>query len=315
MKYNSHRLFIAFAVVGAVVLTTLSLIVRAAPLQDIVFPVVELGNCNSEAECQAYCEQGDSTDVIRACLTFAGEHNLLPRDVVEQGKKFADVIVNGGPGGCKDEESCLAYCENIVNIQECTSFVEKYDLLPPDELAELKKFAAAVKAGAKPPGNCTNKESCLAYCEDSTHIDECLEFAEKTGIIDPDELALAKKVAPFLKSGDTPGGCKSKAECEAYCNDTAHFEACISFGQKLGLMSAREAELLKKVQGRSPGDCAKGTIEGAAARCAAYCNDPANAQTCMRFAAEMGIISLEEASQLGSLQDFQACYAISTPTI
>ncbi|MDO8408028.1 MAG: hypothetical protein Q7S95_02210 [bacterium] len=315
MRYHSYRLFIVSGVVGVAALASLSLIVHAASSQDIVFPIAELGNCKSEADCRTYCEQRDSADVIRACLSFAGEHNLLPRDVVAQGKKFADVAAGGGPGGCKDEKSCVAYCENTTHIQECTSFVEQYKLVPPDRLAEMKKFAAAIKAGAKPPGNCTNKESCITYCEDSTHIDECLAFAEKAGFISPDELALAKKVAPFLKSGDTPGACKSKAQCEAYCSDTSHFEPCLDFAQKLGVMSAREAELLKKVQGRSPGDCAKGSPEQAGARCAAFCNEPTNAPTCMKFAAEMGIMTAEEASQAGSLQDFQACYAISTPKI
>lgn len=315
MQYNSHKLLIVSIIVGVAALTSLSLIVRAASPQDIIFPVVELGNCKSETECRAYCEQRDNADIIRACLSFARKYNLLPRDVIAQGEKFADVAAGGGPGGCKDEKSCVAYCENIVHIQECTTFVERYNLLSSDKLAEIKKFVAAIKAGAIPPGNCTSKENCLAYCENSAHIDECLAFAEKAGFITPDELATAKKVAPYLKSGETPGGCKSKAECEAYCADASNYEPCLTFAQKLGLMSAREAELLKKVKGRSPGDCARGAPEQAAARCAAFCNESANAQTCFKFAAEMGIMSAEEASQVGALQDFQSCYAISAPKI
>ncbi len=311
MKYNSHRLLIVLVIVGATVLTSLSLIVRAASSQDMVFPVAELGNCKSTTECRAYCEQRDNADITRACLSFAGKHNLLPRDVIARGEKFADVGAGGGPGGCKDEKTCVVYCENIAHIEECVSFAERHDLMPKDKLAEAKKFASAIRAGAKPPGNCTSKESCMAYCENSAHIDECLAFAEKAGFISPDELAMAKKVAPFLKSGETPGGCKSKAECEAYCANASNFEPCLTFAQKLGVMSAREAELLKKTQGRSPGDCARGAPEQAHARCAAFCNDPANIQTCIRFAAEMGIISAEEASQVGAFQDFQACYAIS----
>ncbi len=313
MKHNSHQ--IAFIVIGFAALISFALIVRAASPQDIVFPVAELGNCKSEAECRTYCEQRNNADIIRACLSFAQKYNLLPRDVIARGEKFADVAAGGGPGGCRDEKSCVTYCENTAHIQECVSFVEQYNLLPPDKLAEMKKFASAVKAGAIPPGNCTSKETCLAYCENPAHIDECLAFAEKAGFIPPDELAMAKKVAPFLKSGETPGGCKSKAECETYCSDTSRYEVCLTFAQKLGLMSAREAELLKKVQGRSPGDCARGGPEQAAARCAAFCNDPANVPTCMKFAEEMGIMTAEEASQVAPLQDFQACYAISTPTI
>lgn len=313
MKRNSHQALTAFIVIGAAVLISLFFVARAASPKDIVFPISELGNCKSETECRAYCEQRDNADIIRACLTFAKKYNLLPRDVIAKGEKFADVAAGGGPGGCKAEKPCVAYCENIAHIEECVSFAERHDLLPKEELAEAKKVASALRAGAKLPGSCTGKENCVAYCENPAHIDECLAFAEKAGIISPDELAMAKKVAPFLKRGETPGGCKSKAECETYCANPSNFESCITFAQKLGVMSAREAELLKKTQGRSPGDCARGakTAEEARANCSVFCNKSENVQTCTKFAAEIGIMSAEEASQVGAFQDFQACYAIS----
>ncbi|OHB22617.1 MAG: hypothetical protein A2939_04365 [Parcubacteria group bacterium RIFCSPLOWO2_01_FULL_48_18] len=298
-------------------MASFSLISRATSPQDIIFPIVELGGCNSEAECRIYCDQRDSADIIRACLAFAKKHNLLPADVIARGEKFADVAAGGGPGECKDEKTCVAYCENIAHIQECVSFVEKYDLLPEDELTEIKNIASALKAGAKLPGDCTGKENCLAYCENPAHIDECLAFAEKAGFISGEELAEAKKVAPFLKRGETPGGCKSKAECEAYCGYPDHVDECISFAEKLGLMSAREAELIKKAAGKSPGDCARGSRnpEEAQVKCVAFCNKEENRQTCFKFAVEMGLMTVEEASQIGLYSDFQACYAITTPKI
>lgn len=313
MKLSSRQAFTSFIIVGAAILVSFIFIARAASPRDVVFPVSELGNCKSETECRSYCEQRDNPDIIRACLTFAKKYSLLPRDVIAKGEKFADVAAGGGPGGCKDEKTCVAYCENIAHIQECVSFAERHNLLPKSELAEAKNIASALKAGAKLPGNCTGKENCLSYCENPAHIDECLAFAEKAGFISPEELAEARKVAPFLKRGETPGGCKSKAECEAYCGYPNHVDECISFAQKLGLMSAREAELVKKAQGKSPGDCARGAkkAEEARASCSAFCNKPENVQTCTRFAAEIGIMTAEEASQVGSFQDFQACYAIS----
>ena len=177
MCERPHHLFISFIIVAAALLASFSLISRATSPQDIIFPIVELGGCNSEAECRIYCDQRDSADIIRACLAFAKKHNLLPADVIARGEKFADVAAGGGPGECKDEKTCVAYCENIAHIQECVSFVEKYDLLPEDELTEIKNIASALKAGAKMPGNCTGKENCLAYCENSAHIDECFDFS------------------------------------------------------------------------------------------------------------------------------------------
>lgn len=298
-------------------LASFILVTQAASPNDIVLPVAELGNCNSEAECRDYCEQRDNADIIRACLAFAKKHNLLPADLIARGEKFADVSAAGGPGGCRDEKTCVAYCENTAHIQECVLFVEKYDLLPKEELTEFKNIASALKAGAKLPGNCAEKESCLAYCENPAHIDECLDFAEKAGLISSDELAEARKVAPFLKRGETPGGCKSKMECETYCEYPDHVDECISFAEKLGLMSPREAELIKKAAGKSPGDCAKGasSAEAAQTKCAAFCNKEENRQTCFKSAVEMGLMTAEEATQIGAFSDFQACYAITTPKI
>lgn len=319
MYQHSHYLFVSGIIIAAALFVSfsLSLVTRATSPQDIVFPVAELGNCNSEAGCKIYCEQRDNAGIIRACLAFAKKHNLLPADVIARGEKFADVAAGGGPGGCRDEKTCVAYCENSAHIQECVLFVEKYDLLPEDELAELKKITSALRAGAIFPGDCTGKENCLAYCENPAHIDECLDFAEKAGFISDEELAEARMVAPFLKRGETPGGCKSKAECEAYCGYPDHIDECISFAEKLGLMSAREAELIKKAGGKSPGDCARGSTnpEEAQTKCAAFCNKEENRQTCFAFAVEMGLMTAEEATQIGAYSDFQACYAVTTPKI
>ena len=317
MDQRSRHLFIFCTIIAVVLLFSFSLITQATSPKDIILPIAELGNCNSEAECRAYCEQRDNADVIRACLAFAKKHNLLPADLIAKGVKFADVAAGGGPGECRDEKTCVAYCENIAHIHECVLFVEKYDLLPQDELAEFKNIASALRAGAKLPGNCTGKENCLVYCENPSHIDECLAFAEKAGFISGDELATAKKVAPFLKTGETPGGCKSKAECMTYCDYPDHVDECINFAEKLGLMSPREAELIRKAKGKSPGDCARGaaSAEEAQTSCAAFCNIEENRQTCFKFAVEMGLMSAEEATQIGAFTDFQACYAITTPKI
>lgn len=281
---------------------------------DIAFPIAELGNCQSEKECRAYCDRPENS---KACLVFVKEHHLaLPEEIAEW-ERFIDVASGGGPGGCQNEKECIDYCEDGSRIVICTDFVEKHNLVSKDELAEMKKIAKAVENGAKLPGNCRGNVECMTYCEDPVHIDECLAFAEKAELIPPDELAEAKKVAPFIKSGETPGGCKSKKDCENYCGYSNHVDECITFAEKLGFMSAREAELVKKAAGKSPGDCALGSTnpEEAQTRCAVFCNKEENRQTCFKFAVEMGLMTVEEASQIGVYSDFQSCYAVTTPKI
>ena len=48
------------------------------------------------------------------------------------------------------------------------------------ELEEAKKAAKAMMSGVKPPGNCKGKNQCDTYCSDSSHMEECLNFAEKS---------------------------------------------------------------------------------------------------------------------------------------
>ena len=59
------------------------------------YPVAELGDCGSEAACQAYCEDLAN---IKACVAYAEAHGLVTAEEAAQGRKFAD-IGGRGPGG------------------------------------------------------------------------------------------------------------------------------------------------------------------------------------------------------------------------
>ncbi|MFH1192285.1 MAG: hypothetical protein V1655_02305 [bacterium] len=46
-------------------------------------------------------------------------------------KKAEDLKASGsdvaiGPGGCKNEDDCLAHCSKLENLQECLTFAKKY---------------------------------------------------------------------------------------------------------------------------------------------------------------------------------------------
>ena len=274
--------------------------------KGVTYPVKELGSCKNEAECHVYCDQPENS---RACLVFVKKHKLLSEEEIKKWEEFIDVASGEGPGSCKNEKECISYCEDGSHIAICTNFVAKHNLVSGDELAEMQKIAKAVKAGAHLPGNCRGKAACVSYCENPANIDECLVFAEKAELFSPGEIAEAKKVAPFIKSGTTPGGCKSKAECLTYCADDSRFEECTSFIEKAGFVSQKQADFLRKSKGKSPGNCAKGktSFEDAQKSCNAFCNDPTNQPVCFRFLEEAGIMTVEEATQAGSMSDFQAC--------
>lgn len=274
----------------------------------ITYPVSELGNCSSKQECKNYCNEAGH---MSECIAFAKKRGLMTEQDAERADKFASQVVKGeGPGGCDSPNSCEAYCSELSHIDECTSFAEKNDFTENKNFKQGKKIAAYLKSGGSTPGQCKNKQECEAYCEDFSHAKECFEFAKKAGIADqisadmkgdmsmrrdngrsaPREDQL-ERMMELVSNGQTPGGCKSKKECEAYCSAEGHMQECMEFGVKAGFMTQDEAEKIKQVGGKGPGGC------NSPNSCHQYCNDPSHQDECFQFAEEHGFISKEESSQ------------------
>lgn len=258
-------------------------------LASIKFPITELGGCKNQAACRVYC---DNTTHINECVAYGRSHGLMTEAQAAQATEYADVLKGEGPGGCKDEKSCRAYCQDLAHTDECLNFAERHNLLSPADLAQAKQVSKALQNGVQMPGGCKDKAACETYCKDSVHLDECLNFAEKAGMMNASQITEARKVLPFLKSGETPGGCKDKAACESYCQDTAHFEECVSFAEKAGLINADDAAMAKKAGGSGPGGCRS------KAACEAYCNASDHAAECFAFAKEKGILPPDKIKEI-----------------
>lgn len=162
--------------------------------------------------------------------------------------------VTAGPGGCWGQAECSAYCDDLSHLEECLNFAERYGLIPPEELEEGKKVAAAIREGVKPP-NCRNKTECDVYCNQPENIEECLNFALAAGIIPPEEQEEAKMAMEAVKKGVKPASCRGRAECDIYCSVPEHLEECITFAQAAGFISPEEAMMIRKTGGRGPGGC------------------------------------------------------------
>src|SRR3989338_2657625 len=146
----------------------------------IAYPVAELGNCGNEQECRAYC---DNLSHIQECVAFAEDHNLLSAEELAEAKRFAQLSVESGPGGCTSEAQCETYCEDVSNIEECLAFAQEHGVLDEGELQEARKVAEALRRGAQLPGGCRGKAECEAYCQVPSHIPECLDFAAAAGFM------------------------------------------------------------------------------------------------------------------------------------
>ena len=194
-------------------------------------------------------------------------------------------------GNCQSKNDCKTYCDKPANTASCLAFAEKRNLMTTDEINSAKKF---IEAGAKGPGGCAGKEECEAYCDNISHINECVAYAEKTGILPPLELEEVKKIQSAINKGIEPPPCKNKKECDIYCDNPNNMKVCVAFGEAAGFLKGEDLKDAKKMisaidKGAIPPPC-----KGKEA-CDIYCSQPDNMEACMTFAQAAGFMSPEEA--------------------
>ena len=249
----------------------------ASSLSDITYPIVELGNCADQQACGAFCDDLANKD---ACVEFGRKHGIISSDQAEKAKQLPP----SGPGDCRSEAECRAYCSNSIHTEECIQFGEQHGLVDESQIDKAKKFVEE-----EGPGGCRGPQECKAYCSDQAHQDECFEFGVKKGFIKTED---AERFRKFKQVQDkAPGGCRGEQECRSYCNDPAHTEECLKFGEENGFIEKEEAVRLRKLGViTGPGGC-KG------AECRTYCEDPSHQAECIEFAEQNGLMSREEAGK------------------
>ncbi|MDP1689819.1 MAG: hypothetical protein Q8L52_01270 [bacterium] len=243
------------------------------------------------------------------------KNNLLSASILGFGLIVAFLIVTDGAfaqttldtiqfpiaelGNCKDKSTCKTYCDDADHTDACLAFAEKNNLMSKEEIDVAKKFEAS---GNKGPGGCTGREACQNYCGDVNHIDDCVAFAEKTGMLPPKELAEAKQVQAAIAKGVKPPACNGKKECDAYCEDSSHMKECIAFGEAAGFIKGKDLEDAKKMMTAVENGATPPACKGKEA-CDAYCSDASHIEECMTFAQAAGLMSPEEAQNSQKMID------------
>ncbi|MDP3244930.1 MAG: hypothetical protein Q8M83_04725 [bacterium] len=272
-KYFFVLTFLAFFSVSVAVL---------AADAEIEYPVKELGNCANKAACQAFCDKSSN---MEACLGFAERHNMMSTQEIQTARKF--IKAGAGPGGCATKDSCETYCDSIEHLDECVTFAEKNGLMAPRELEEAKKVQAAKARGVKMPA-CGSKKKCDAYCSETSHMEECITFAQEAGFMSEQEISESKKVLTAIKAGAKPPPCRGKEQCDAYCSEEEHFDVCLDFALAAGFMDPKDEAMARKTKGKGPGGC-RGKEQ-----CDAFCQADENMETCAQFAFDNDMMTKEE---------------------
>ncbi|MEI6597284.1 MAG: hypothetical protein WCL13_03725, partial [bacterium] len=255
-------------------------------LSKLTYPIVELGGCKDRADCKIYCDDSANT---AACVSYAEKNNLFSQEDLRVAKKF--VATGGkGPGNCNGKEECKAYCEDKANIDECVAYAEENGLMSEQDLQKAKKVQAAIKKGVKFPA-CKNKKECDTYCEESSHMEECITFAKEAGFLSDKELANTEKVLTAIKKGVNPPACKGKEACDIYCAEESNIDECTNFAVVAGLVTSDQAKLIKETGGKGPGGC-KNKKD-----CDSYCSNAGNREVCSGFAKEHNLLPQGQSGQ------------------
>lgn len=229
---------------------------------------------------------------------------------------------NGGPGGCKTEAACDAYCGSNQSV--CMDWALSHGVMSQEN---YDKYNGFTKIGG--PGGCKTSDECKSYCEDESHFDVCLDSGEKLGLISSEQAKQARKTGP--------GGCKTSQECNEFCENPANQDVCIDSAIAEGFMTAEEAQKVREFKSRAqefqnkveefkksadefkvpeikkidpgfdeekakeliktqsgPGGCK--TFE----ECAGFCDSPSNQEACFKFAEENGLF--KNSAQAGKIK-------------
>lgn len=220
------------------------------------------GGCRGK-QCKDYCEDPANQE---ACFEFAKREGLIPPEeleMAERGLKLQrQVEAEGGPGGCRDENSCRKFCSDPANTETCLNFaVEKGAFSPEEAKKSLEQFKQFKEYGNQLRQRPEEFEGAEFNPE---QFEGFLESAREQGFGPPGEAGFGPPAGGFGPSGfgqpgggfsppgfgqsaggfgggmpgfgkgfdsqaggfGGPGGCSSPTECANYCSDQSNRNEC-----------------------------------------------------------------------------------------
>ena len=328
---KKRKIFIiSLSILGFWAVFLLTLSATAQDLSNISYPIAELGNCASRAECKIFCDQPAN---YLACSQWAAKNNLISEKElkavereVEQMEKFESGAISEGPGGCKTPEECDAYCQKPEHAEECFKFGVEHNLISLKEAEQIQKQLKEMRG----PGECKTREDCDTFCAQPENLEICINYAVKEGTLQVEEIREVmeimererlrkesiiprepelphfkpkepeinkEKAVKILEKEKGPGGCSTLEECKEYCSDLSHAEECFSFAEKHGLVAPKDLEkirIMTKVMKEKggPGGC-KNQKE-----CDEYCALPEHQDECLEFAQKHNLVSPQEVKMM-----------------
>ena len=202
------------------------------------------GGCRGR-ECANYCQSKEHGD---ECVKFAQEHGLLTAEDkarLEVGQKIQSKLQeSGGPGGCKSEDECRAYCSSEDHAEECVAFAATHGGVSKEEAERMLQEFRRQKTFIE--GEFGDEDIRRFEMESEKRFEEFRRLEErfrsqdrfegapggegfKQGLpgFEGSEEFRAPRQANFGADFSGPGGCKDPLECRKYCAE--HIDECSNF--------------------------------------------------------------------------------------
>ncbi len=229
--------------VQIVFFTLLAFFVFSKPAHAATYPISELGNCASQQECFAFCQNPLNE---RICREFARAQESVkgvtdvaqqPRiNALEQKTMMRDSMMENPTitypvaelNNCQNATECRQFCTEAANYGQCISFARSHG---------LRSYAVAkeeVLEKAREALGCTSVDECLAACAQPENRDTCRQFAREHGLY---RRTIARRI---MRQAAENLGCTTQVECKTLCQDDTYKERCQLFARRMNMIKERK---------------------------------------------------------------------------
>lgn len=90
--------------------------------------------------------RGETIDdsLMEKCLELGRKLGFISEGEIDLARS---VVKDGGPGACRGERACRAYCEDSEHGEECLAFAERHNLVRPEDRARLEEGSRHFQEG------------------------------------------------------------------------------------------------------------------------------------------------------------------------
>lgn len=177
--------------------------------RGFVYPISQLGNCDSKRSCYEFCEQAEN---LQLCAMTSFRNGYMSADQLKQTLAFSNYLDSGYIAACDDYSGCVGLCNDEANRQQCNM------------------LADGMRQGARVLG--AQDVSSPVFESIFTKGIQNNNYQESGSVL--------SALDNLISEGQAPAGCVTAQQCQSYCSVSSN-AGCDALFSKLsyatGMMS------------------------------------------------------------------------------